>query len=119
MHAQLHAPILALQAGDPNLPLILMVVLGVIVALSFLLVIARRYKRCPSNRILVVYGKTGTGRSSKCIHGGGVFVWPLIQNYEYLALDPLQIEIPLQSALSIENIRVNVPSVFTVAIGTD
>jgi len=115
----MNAPLPLLQLGDPNLPLILMVVLGVVVLLSFLLVIARRYKRCPSNRILVVYGKTGTGRSSKCIHGGGVFVWPLIQNYEYLALDPLQIEIPLQNALSIENIRVNVPSVFTVAIGTD
>ncbi len=116
----MNAIALLAQVGDPTqLPLILMVVLGIVVLLSFLLVIARRYKRCPSNRILVVYGKTGTGRSSKCIHGGGIFVWPLIQNYEYLALDPLQIEIPLQSALSIENIRVNVPSVFTVAIGTD
>jgi flotillin len=115
----MNPPFLLLAPEDANLPLILMVVLGIVVVLSFFLVIARRYKRCPSNRILVVYGKTNTGRSSKCIHGGGIFVWPLIQNYEYLALDPLQIEIPLQSALSIENIRVNVPSVFTVAIGTD
>lgn len=98
---------------------LLMVVFGVVILMSFLLVIARRYKRCPSNRILVIYGKTGVGRSAKCLHGGGAFVWPLIQNYEYLALDPVQIEIPLQAALSIENIRVNVPSVFTVAIGTD
>ncbi len=105
--------------GSLDVPLLLSVVLAVFVLLSFLLVIARRYKRCPSNRILVVYGKTGTGRSSKCIHGGGIFVWPLVQNYEYLALEPLQIEIPLSGALSIENIRVNVPSVFTVAIGTD
>ena len=98
---------------------LLMVVFGVVILMSFLLVIARRYKRCPSNRILVIYGKTGVGRSAKCLHGGGAFVWPLIQNYEYLSLDPVQIEIPLQGALSIENIRVNVPSVFTVAIGTD
>jgi flotillin len=95
------------------------VVFGVFILFSFLIVIARRYKRCPSNRILVIYGKTTAGRSSKCLHGGGAFVWPLIQNYEYLSLDPVQIEIPLQGALSIENIRVNVPSVFTVAIGTD
>ena len=98
---------------------LLMVVFGVVILMSFLLVIARRYKRCPSNRILVIYGKTGEGRSAKCLHGGGAFVWPLIQNFEYLSLDPVQIEIPLQGALSIENIRVNVPSVFTVAIGTD
>jgi flotillin len=103
----------------PDLAWLLMVVFGVFIAFSFLLVIARRYKRCPSNRILVIYGKTSVGRSSKCLHGGGAFVWPLIQNYEYLSLDPIQIEIPLQGALSIENIRVSVPSVFTVAIGID
>lgn len=110
---------LAQQQLPQNLAWLLMVVFGVFILFSFLIVIARRYKRCPSNRILVIYGKTTAGRSSKCLHGGGAFVWPLIQNYEYLALDPVQIEIPLQGALSIENIRVNVPSVFTVAIGTD
>src|SRR6185369_6499853 len=55
----------------------------------------------------------------KCVHGGAAFVVPLIQDYDYLSLDPIQIEVPLKGALSIENIRVNVPSVFTVAIGTD
>lgn len=103
----------------PQLAWLLTVVAAVFVVFSFLVVLARRYKRCPSNRILVIYGKTGAGRSAKCLHGGGAFVWPLIQNYEFLALDPLQIEIPLAGALSIENIRVSVPSVFTVAIGTD
>lgn len=102
-----------------NVWLVAGILAGILILFSFLIVIARRYKRCPSNRILVIYGKTGAGRSAKCLHGGGAFVWPLIQNYEYLALDPVQIEIPLSGALSIENIRVNVPSVFTVAIGTD
>jgi len=107
------------ELGTDMLPIAFMILVGGLVLVSFMLVVARRYKRCPSNRVLVVYGKTSAGRSSKCIHGGGVFVWPLIQSYEYLSLDPVQIEIPLQGALSIENIRVNVPSVFTVAIGTD
>ncbi|MBK7876444.1 MAG: flotillin family protein [Planctomycetes bacterium] len=102
-----------------TLVLVLAIVALAIIVFTFVLVLARRYKRCPSNRILVIYGKTGAGRSAKCLHGGGTFVWPLIQNYEYLALDPVQIEIPLSGALSIENIRVSVPSVFTVAIGTD
>jgi flotillin len=80
---------------------------------------ASRYKRCPSNRVLVIYGKAGrSGEASKCIHGGAKFVLPLIQDYAYLNLEPIQIEIPLRGALSMENIRVNVPSVFTVAIGT-
>lgn len=77
------------------------------------------YKRCPSNKVLVKWG-VGTGsRSATCVHGGGAIVFPVFQDYDYLSLEPIQIEIPLRGALSIENIRVNVPSVFTVAIGTE
>ncbi len=90
-----------------------------VVAFGILLLIVRRYKRCPSNRVLVIFGKTSGGNAAKCVHGGAAFVYPLIQDYSYLSLDPIQIEVPLKGALSIENIRVNVPSVFTVAIGTD
>jgi len=94
-----------------------------LVALALVLVslvrfLTTRYKRCPSNRVLVIYGRVGGGNTSKCVHGGAKFVWPLVQDYSYLSLEPIQIEIPLRGALSIENIRVNVPSVFTVAIGT-
>jgi flotillin len=108
-----------LLAVESDTYLIALVAAGVLVFLSFVMILAKRYRRCPSNRILVVYGKVRHGQSAKCLHGGGTFVWPLIQDYEYLYLDPMQIEIPLKGALSIENIRVNVPSVFTVAIGTD
>src|SRR5579871_399118 len=99
-----------------------MAVLVVFVALfafSTLLLIVNRYKRCRSDQVLVIFGKVGGGNTSKCIHGGAAFVWPLIQDHAYLSLEPIQIEIPLKGALSAENIRVNVPSVFTVAIGTD
>ena len=99
--------------------LVMMAVMATLVMFSFVLLVFKRYRRCPSNQILVVYGKVGGGQSAKCLHGGGAFVWPLIQNYAYLNLDPLQIEIPLKGALSMENIRINVPSVFTVAIGTE
>lgn len=81
--------------------------------------IASRYRRCPSNRILVVYGRVGGQKAAKCLHGGGTFVWPLIQDYAYLSLDPMVIDIPLEGALSLNNIRVNVPSTFTVGISTD
>ncbi len=89
-------------------------ILGVLV----LALLVKQYKRCPSNRILVIYGRGSQGTSSECIHGGARFVKPLLQDYAYLGLEPMQIEIPLRGALSMENIRVNVPSVFTVAIGT-
>ncbi|MCA8968195.1 MAG: flotillin family protein [Planctomycetes bacterium] len=91
----------------------------VLVFVGLILVVARRYKRCPSNKILIIYGRTSSGRASRALHGGGAFVWPLLQSYDFLSLDPVQIEIPLQGALSIENIRVSVPSVFTVAVGID
>lgn len=92
----------------------------VMLLLSMLILVSKQYKRCPSNRILVIYGKAGrSGDAAKTIHGGAALVIPLIQDYAFLSLDPIQIEIPLRGALSSENIRVNVPSVFTVAIGTE
>jgi len=84
----------------------------------------KRYKRCPSDRILVVYGKVGKGvgtesRSAKCIHGGAAFIWPIIQDYAFLDLTPISIEINLTNALSKQNIRVDVPSRFTVGVSTE
>ena len=91
----------------------------VILFISAVLYLASRYKRCPSDRILVKYGKVGKDQSAMCIHGGGTFVLPLIQDYAYLSLTPMTISIPLQNALSLQNIRINVPSTFTVGVSTD
>ena len=101
-------------------------IVAVAVFFIFILIVSffRRYKRCPSDRILVVYGKVGKGgdaesRSAKCIHGGAAFIWPVIQDYSFLDLTPFSIEINLTSALSKQNIRVDVPSRFTVGISTE
>jgi flotillin len=102
-----------------NTALALIAFFVVLIVFSLFITFARRYKRCPSNRILVVYGRAKLGQVARTLHGGGTLVLPLLEDYEYLSLDPMQIEIPLEGALSIENIRVAVPSVFTVAIGTD
>jgi flotillin len=84
-----------------------------------LVFIASRYRRCPSDRILVVYGKVGGQKSAKCYHGGAAFVWPVIQDFAYLSLTPIPIDIQLRGALSQQNIRVNTPSTFTVGISTE
>ena len=101
----------------------IMMLLVVIVPVFFLTMIIffmLRYRRCPSDQILVVYGKVaGANKSAKCIHGGGTLVWPLFQDYEYLYLTPMTIGIPLTGALSKQNIRVNVPSSFTVQVSPD
>lgn len=90
-----------------------------ILIVSTLIFLASRYKRCPSDMILVVYGKVGEGQSSKCIHGGGTLVLPLVQDCSFMSLVPMTIGIPLQNALSLQNIRINVPSTFTVGISTE
>lgn len=104
--------------------LVIVVTLAILFVFILLVTFLRRYKRCPSDRILVIYGKVGKNlelesRSSKCIHGGAAFIWPVIQDYEFLDLTPISIEINLRNALSKQNIRVDVPSIFTVGITTE
>lgn len=98
----------------------------VLVVLFFGTVIAilSRYHKCPSDKVMVIYGRVGNNkggdaRSAKCIHGGATFIWPVIQAYEYLDLTPLSISVDLKNALSKQNIRIDVPSRFTVGISTE
>ena len=77
-----------------------------------------RYKMCPSDKILIVYGNVGAGRSAKCIHGGATFIMPIVQSYAFMDLNPINIDVPLKGALSSQNIRVDVPSSFIVGIST-
>jgi len=105
-------------------PMFLIVIAtGVVALFVIFFLFIQRYKRCPSDRILVVYGKVGSNSegslSAKCIHGGAAFVIPVIQDYAYLDLTPLSIEVNLTNALSRQNIRVDVPSRFTVGISTE
>ena len=95
-----------------------LMLLGFLLFVAFLLLLffVSRYKRCPSDKILVVYGKTGGEQSAKCYAGGAAFIWPVIQDYRYLDLTPISIDVNLQDALSKQNIRVSVPAQFTVGI---
>jgi len=103
--------------------IVLIVVIVVLVFGTFLALLSR-YKKCPSDRILVVYGKVGKNvggsmRSAKCIHGGAAFIWPIIQSSEFLSLTPISINVNLTNALSKQNIRIDVPSRFTVGVSTE
>jgi flotillin len=98
-----------------------------LVLVSFLLVVGfgtlvfffSRYRRCPSDKILVIYGKNvGDGKSFKCIHRGAAFVWPIFQAYQYLDLTPIPIAIKLEGVPSRQKIRVNMPATVTIGIST-
>jgi flotillin len=97
----------------------IVIIAFVLLVTMTLVFLASRYKRCPSDKILVIFGKVGGGQSADCIHGGGALVWPLIQDYAFMDLTPMTISIPLQNALSQQNIRINVPSTFTVGVSTE
>ena len=103
---------------------IILVCAIVLVVLSFIIWACSRYKKCPSDKIMVIYGsigknKDGTNRSAKCIHGGAEFVVPVFQSYQFLDLTPISIQVDLKNALSRQNIRIDVPSRFTVGISTE
>ena len=98
--------------------LIMIAILVVVVIVSFIGILSR-YRKCKSDEVLVVYGKTSGEKSAKLYHGGAAFVWPIIQGYEFLSMKPLQIDCKLTGALSAQNIRVDVPTTITVAISTD
>jgi flotillin len=98
---------------------LVVVIAFAVLVLSTIMFLASRYRRCSSDQILVIYGRVGKNQSARCIHGGGAFVWPLIQDYAYMSLTPMTITIPLENALSLQNIRINVPSTFTVGVHTE
>ncbi len=102
-----------------NFGIIPIIIVPVLLLLFFVTILVRQYRRCPSNKVLVVYGKVKGQRAARCLHGGGTFILPLLQSYAYLSLEPTTIEIELTSALSKKNIRVNVPSTFTIGISTN
>lgn len=115
-------PIL-MQSSTEGLQNIIGIVVLVVSLFGLLIAFAKRYRRCPSDKILVIYGKWigsgAVGASAKCIHGGAAFIFPILQDYQYLDLTPIPIDINLQGALSQQNIRVNTPSTFTVGISTE
>lgn len=111
-----------MEGLDPAL-IVLFVVIA-IVLMTTIIIILSRYRKCPSDQIMVIYGKVGnnvdgTNRSARCIHGGAAFIWPVFQAYEYMDLTPISISVDLVNALSRQNIRIDVPSRFTVGISTE
>jgi len=110
--------------ADANEILGIMIFAVVLILVAAVMFFAQRYKRCPPDQIMVIYGRTertadGRPKPSKTLHGGASLVWPLIQDYAYISLKPMTINIDLRGALSLQNIRINVPSTFTIGVSTE
>lgn len=104
--------------------ILIAICVAVVIVFALLMGILSRYRKCPSDKILVIYGKVGSdkngqARSAKCVHGGAAFIMPIIQSYQLMDLTPISINVDLKNALSKQNIRVDVPSRFTVGISTE
>ena len=104
--------------------ILIAICVAVVIVFALLMGILSRYSKCPSDKILVIYGKVGSdkngqARSAKCVHGGAAFIMPIIQSYQFMDLTPISINVDLKNALSKQNIRVDVPSRFTVGISTE
>lgn len=104
--------------------ILIAICVAVVIVFALLMGILSRYRKCPSDKILVIYGKVGSdkngqARSAKCVHGGAAFIMPIIQSYQFMDLTPISINVDLKNALSKQNIRVDVPSRFTVGISTE
>ncbi len=103
---------------------VLLIVVALFIIFTVTLAILSRLKKCPSDRVMVIFGSVwfrgDKGQhAARCLHGGTAFIWPIIQDYGFLSLRPIQLEVNLRNALCKQNIRINVPSVFTVGISTD
>ncbi|MBP5640481.1 MAG: flotillin family protein, partial [Victivallales bacterium] len=102
----------------PSMVIFPAVLVGIVI-IGIFYSLTRCYRKCPSDRIMVIFGKTGGHEAAQCIHGGAKFIWPIFQDYGYISLRPLQITVNLDNALCKQNIRINVPSVFTVGVSTN
>ena len=118
-----------------------LIIVGVVVLVAIITIIGilYRYRKCKSDELLVVYGKTGSHKekvserdakgnlvdreveikTAKVYHGGAAFVWPIIQGYEVMSMQPIQLNLVLKNALSAQNIRVTIPTTVTVAISQE
>ena len=105
------------QTQPPAEMLVLIAVLATAFVGAWVVMLATRFKRCPSNKLLVVYGQ-GVPDGLQVQHGGARLVWPLIQGYAFLSLEPLTVELPTAAVFTRESIRATIRGNFGMAIGT-
>jgi flotillin len=99
-------------------------------ALISYLVVRGRYKKAGPDEALIVFGRrrffgvkvrddSGDIAAFRIISGGGTFVWPAWESYEYLSLKMMTLDIDLQHVYTVQGIPINVKAVAQVKIPSD
>lgn len=106
-----------LQSDLPQEMLLIVAGCGAAVFIAAAVLLATRFKRCPSNKLLVVFGQ-GVSGGMHVQHGGARLVWPLIQDYDFLSLEPVTAAFPAASVFTRESIRATIQGDVVFAVGT-
>ena len=100
-------------------PAVFIALFMVLLIFGIMIMMLTRYKRCPADSIMVIYGKTPDGSGIRCINGGTAFIWPLFQSYGFLSLKPMQIGTELRDMRTESGERVDISAHATIAVGTE
>jgi flotillin len=108
---------------------------GVVVVLFFLLAVVyltfrMRYKKAGPDEALIVFGRRkffgkkvrddkGGVEGYRIVRGGGTFVWPAWEQYEFLSLKMMTLDIDLKHVYTQRGIPINVKAVAQVKVGGD
>ncbi|MDG6225253.1 MAG: SPFH domain-containing protein [Candidatus Thermoplasmatota archaeon] len=106
--------------------ILLVVSVGLLVAFGFVLflIYASRYKRVPPDQAMVIYGsgsKKG-GKGYTVVSGGGKFIMPIFQGYDFLPLDVRTLEIAVTDIVTdvkTSGAKMNIKAVAQVKIASD
>ncbi len=118
------------------------ILLGVIVLGSIFLIgsllafVAKNYKKIPPNKAAVVYGRkkkvtiitqdedgndveTTVPKGYRVIAGGGVFVIPIIESYEFMNLSNRSLEVDVQKAPNADGVMTTIEGVANVKFSSE
>ncbi len=92
-----------------------------VIAAAAALGVLSRFKRCPPDKLLIIYGNVGkepdgTPKLFKHIHGGSIFVRPLVQDYKFIDLNPINIPLELKGAGGGDEKGIDISAAASVAV---
>ncbi len=103
-------------------PLVVVVILVIVFAvLSMFAIYANRYKKVPPDKAMVVYGRKRGGKGYEIISGGGRFIIPIVESYEFLPLDVRTLDINVSDIVTdvdVSGAKINIKSVTQIKISS-